>query len=554
MYLRLYKHVVILLSVGMYIAHIPNRKSRPAILLRESYREGGKVCTRTIANLTNWSAEQITAMERLVKGEFDDWSGEMTSGEIFGVLFALKHLADQVGITRVLGTAPESKLNLFLILARIAHGGSRLSAVRWAQQHAVASVLGVDDFDEDDLYAALDWLASQQERIERELYQAYVKQQGQPPVLVLYDVTSSYFEGECNELGRYGYNRDGKRGKQQIVIGLLTAEDGEPLAVRVFEGNTADPTTVASQITILKEQFGLAEVVLVGDRGMIKAKGKAALSAQGFRYITALTDAQVRTFLKQGVLQTDLFDAHLCEVEHGDKRLIVRRNDTVRVREERRRDDKLTQLQAKITARNAFVKDSTRASAATGLAALQNWAKRHKLSGFVTLTLEERVIVWSIDEEAKAQDALLDGCYLLETNVPVDMMDAKTVDARYRDLQKVERNFRTVKTAFLEIRPIFLRKAERTKAHVFVAMLALKITRQFEAGLRQAFGTTESSSTAITSDDALLALGRLTYLYSTDRNGQRHTHLPRPDEQQAQILGAIGLAFPLKPKAQKRAA
>ncbi|WP_291991551.1 IS1634 family transposase [Candidatus Accumulibacter sp. ACC003] len=493
-------------------------------------------------------------MERLVKGEFDDWSGEMTSGEIFGVLFALKHLADQVGITRVLGTAPESKLNLFLILARIAHGGSRLSAVRWAQQHAVASVLGVDDFDEDDLYAALDWLASQQERIERELYQAYVKQQGQPPVLVLYDVTSSYFEGECNELGRYGYNRDGKRGKQQIVIGLLTAEDGEPLAVRVFEDNTADPTTVASQITILKEQFGLAEVVLVGDRGMIKAKGKAALSAQGFRYITALTDAQVRTFLKQGVLQTDLFDAHLCEVEHGDKRLIVRRNDTVRVREERRRDDKLTQLQAKITARNAFVKDSTRASAATGLAALQNWAKRHKLSGFVTLTLEERVIVWSIDEEAKAQDALLDGCYLLETNVPVDMMDAKTVDARYRDLQKVERNFRTVKTAFLEIRPIFLRKAERTKAHVFVAMLALKITRQFEAGLRQAFGTTESSSTAITSDDALLALGRLTYLYSTDRNGQRHTHLPRPDEQQAQILGAIGLAFPLKPKAQKRAA
>lgn len=554
MYLRLYKHVVILLSVGMYIAHIPNRKSRPAILLRESYREGGKVCTRTIANLTNWSAEQITAMERLVKGEFDDWSGEMTSGEIFGVLFALKHLADQVGITRVLGTAPESKLNLFLILARIAHGGSRLSAVRWAQQHAVASVLGVDDFDENDLYAALDWLASQQERIERELYQAYVKQQGQPPVLVLYDVTSSYFEGECNELGRYGYNRDGKRGKQQIVIGLLTAEDGEPLAVRVFEGNTADPTTVASQITILKEQFGLAEVVLVGDRGMIKAKGKAALSAQGFRYITALTDAQVRTFLKQGVLQTDLFDAHLCEVEHGDKRLIVRRNDTVRVREERRRDDKLTQLQAKITARNAFVKDSTRASAATGLAALQNWAKRHKLSGFVTLTLEERVIVWSIDEEAKAQDALLDGCYLLETNVPVDMMDAKTVDARYRDLQKVERNFRTVKTAFLEIRPIFLRKAERTKAHVFVAMLALKITRQFEAGLRQAFGTTESSSTAITSDDALLALGRLTYLYSTDRNGQRHTHLPRPDEQQAQILGAIGLAFPLKPKAEKRAA
>ena len=538
----------------MYIARIPNRKSRPAILLRESYREGGKVCTRTLANLTNWAPERIAAMERLVKGEFDDWSGEMTSGEIFGVLFALKQLADQVGITRVLGSAAESKLNLFLILARIAHGGSRLSAVRWAKQHAVADVLAVEAFDEDDLYAALDWLASQQERIERELYQAYVKAQGQPPVLVLYDVTSSYFEGECNELGQYGYNRDGKRGKQQIVIGLLTAEDGEPLAVRVFEGNTADPTTVASQITILKEQFGMAEVVMVGDRGMIKAQGKAALSAQGLRYITALTDAQVRTFLKEGVLQTDLFDAPLCEVEHHDKRLIVRRNETVRVREERRREDKLAQLQAKVAERNAFVKDSKRASAAAGLAALQGWVKRHKLAGFVTLTLNERVIVCTLDQEAKAQDALLDGCYLLETDVPLALMDAKTVDARYRDLQKVERNFRIVKTTFLEIRPIFLRKAERTKAHVFVAMLALKITRRFEADLHRTFGSTESDPAAITPDDALLALGRLTYLYSTDRNGQRHTHLPRPDEQQAKILDAIGLSFPLKAKADKLAA
>jgi hypothetical protein len=537
----------------MYIARIPNRKSRPAILLRESYREDGKVCTRTIANLTNWAPERIVAMERLVKGEFDDWSGEMTSGEIFGVLFALKQLADQVGITRVLGSAAESRLNLFLILARIAHGGSRLSAVRWAKQHTVADVLALEAFDEDDLYAALDWLASQQERIERELYQAYVKAQGQPPVLVLYDVTSSYFEGECNELGQYGYNRDGKRGKQQIVIGLLTAEDGEPLAVRVFEGNTADPTTVASQITILKEQFGIAEVVMVGDRGMIKAKGKAALSAQGFRYITALTDAQVRTFLKEGVLQTGLFDVPLCEVEHDDKRLIVRRNEIVRVREERRREDKLAQLQAKIADRNAFVKNSRRASAAAGLAALQRWAKSHKLSAFVTLTLKERFVVCTLDDEAKVQDALLDGCYLLETDVPQGLMDAKTVDARYRDLQKVERNFRTVKTTFLEIRPIFLRKAERTKAHVFVAMLALKITRRFEADLHRTFGSTEDDPAAITPDDALVALGRLTYLYSTDRNGQRHTHLPRPDDQQAKILDAIGLSFPLKAKADKRA-
>jgi len=538
----------------MFVARIPNRKSRPTILLRESYREGGKVKTRTIANLTKWPPERIAAMERLCKGEFDGWTGgDVTSGEVFGGLFALKHLADQVGITRVLGTAAEGRLALFLTLARIAHGGSRLSAVRWAGQHAVSDVLGIEGFDEDDLYAALDWLAGQQERIERELYQDHVKRHGKPPALVLYDVTSSYFEGECNELGQYGYNRDGKKGKLQIVIGLLTAEDGDPLAVRVFEGNTADPATVAEQITILKERFGVAEVVMVGDRGMIKAKGKGALSAEGFRYITALTDAQVRTLLRQGVLQPDLFDTHLCEAEHGGKRLVVRRNDAVRVREGRRREDKLRQLQEKVNERNTFVTKSKRSSAEKGLATLQRWVKSHKLGKFVTLALEERAIVCTVDEAAKAEDALLDGCYILETDVPKDLMDAATVDGRYRDLQKVERNFRTVKTTFLEIRPIFVRKANRTKAHVFVAMLALKITRQFEDSLRKAFGAIGEEDEAITPDDALLALGRLTYLYTTDRDGERHARLPRPDPHQIKILNALGLSIPLKSKAVKQA-
>ena len=287
---------------------------------------------------------------------------------------------------------------------------------------------------------------------------------------------------------------------------------------------------------------------------MIKAKGKAALSAEGWRYITALTDAQVRTLLKQGVLQPELFDAHLCEVEHDGKRLIVRRNDAVRVREERRRADKLHQLQEKIAARNAIVAKSPRASAAKGLAALQRWVKRHQLGQLVTLALAERAILWAVDEAAKAEEALLNGCYLLETEVPKALLDAKTVDERYRDLQKVERNFRTVKTTFLEIRPIFVRKAECTKAHVFAAMLALKITRQFEADLRKAFGTVGEDEDAITPDDALVALGRLTYLYTTDRNGQRHAHLPRPDAHQGKILNAIGLSFPLKPTAVKLAA
>jgi hypothetical protein len=186
-------------------------------------------------------------------------------------------------------------------------------------------------------------------------------------------------------------------------------------------------------------------------------------------------------------------------------------------------------LQAKIEARNTFVATARRASAATGLATLQRWVKGHKLAKFVTLTLDEQIIVCTVDTDAMAEDALLDGCYILETDVPRALMDAATVDGRYRDLQKVERNFRTVKTSFLEIRPIFVRKADRTKAHVFVALLALKVTRQFETHLRQTFGTVGEDPDAITPEDAWVALGRLTYLYTTDRDGQRHAHLPRPD-------------------------
>ncbi|MGH8603833.1 MAG: IS1634 family transposase [Gammaproteobacteria bacterium] len=467
----------------MYIATVPNRNSPPAILLRESYREGKNVKNRTLANLTHWSAERIDALRRALRGEFDGLGGDPQSGLIFGVVFAVKCLAEQLGIPQALGRTEKAKRVLFLVLARLAHGGSRLSAVRWAKAHAVEDLLTLPPFDEDDLYAALDWLAGVQPTIEQRLYQAYVRRTAQPPVLVLYDVTSSYLEGDHNELGAFGYNRDGKRGKKQIVIGLLTAADGEPLAVRVFEGNTADPATVAEQIGLLKAQFGVQEVVFVGDRGMVKSKGKTALNAQCWRYITALTNAQIRARLKQGVLQTDLFDTEISEVEHQGQRLILRRNESVRYRESQRREDKLSRLRAKIQQRNAFVQAHKRANPQSGLAPLQDSIKHHKLYAFVSLTLEDRSLHCSVDQEAMAESALLDGCYVLETDVSPQYMHTETVDARYRDLQQVERNFRTLKTGFLEVRPIFLRKAARTKAHVFIAMLALKITRLFETYL-----------------------------------------------------------------------
>jgi transposase len=527
----------------MYIATVPNRKSPPAILLRESYRDKGKVKTRTIANLTHWAPERIEALRKALKGDFDGMDGEAVSGEIFGVLFALKQLADQVGMTRVLGPSEEGRLALFLVLARIAHGGSRLSAVRWSAQHAVSDILGLEAFDENDLYAALDWLEAEQTRIEQQLYKRYVERIGAPPAIVLYDVTSSYFEGECNELADYGYNRDGKQGKQQIVIGLLTGADGEPLAVRVFEGNTADPSTVSTQIDLLKQQFGVEEVVFIGDRGMLKAKGKAALGAQGWRYISALTRPQVRALLNTGVLQPDLFDEDIAEVAQDDKRLIVRRNERMQRRVRARRADKLQRLDELIAERNAFVSGSTRADPAAGLRQLERWVKRYKLHGFVSLALEDNQIRCTIDANKLAEVALLDGCYVLETTVPAAQMAMHTVDERYRDLQQVERGFRTIKTDFLEVRPIFLRNGKRTKAHVFVAMLALKLTRRLQTLLHQAYGTTADDPNAMTPADALQALSRLTYLiYNV--NGNRYARLIQPDDAQRTLLDALGVRFP----------
>ena len=311
----------------MYIATIPNRSSPPAILIRESYRHQGKVKSRTLANISSWDPPRIEAVRRALRGDFDHLvDADPTLGRVFGLLYALHKIAQELGIPAALGTSRLGKLALFLVLARLDHQGSRLSAVRWAEDHAVAEVLGLSPFDEDDLYAALDDLCARQEKIERTLYQRYLSRRAAPPALFLYDVTSSYLEGVLNDLGEFGYNRDGKRGKLQIVIGLLADSEGEPLAVRVFAGNTSDPVTVAEQIRLVKEQFGVEELVFVGDRGMVKSKGKQALKDAGLRYITALTDPQIRRLLAEGTLQLGLFDEEVCEVEADDVRYVLRKN------------------------------------------------------------------------------------------------------------------------------------------------------------------------------------------------------------------------------------
>jgi transposase len=523
----------------MYIDTVPNRQSPPAILLRESYRENGKVKKRTLANLSKLPAEIIALIRQALAGSVEV-VGQSVCGAIFGVLFVLNALARQCGLHRALGTSRMASLTLFLVLARIAHQGSRLSAVRWVREHALKAVLGLDGFDEEDLYAALDWAAEQQPRIEQQLYRDYVKRTGQAPALVLYDVTSSYFEGEQNELAEYGYNRDGKKGKKQIVIGLLTAQDGEPLSVEVFKGNTTDPTTIGAQVDKLAARFKVCEVIFVGDRGMVKAKGKAQLGQAHFRYISALTNPQIRKLIKADVIQPDLFEEQVMEVSEGNKRWVLRCDPPTQRKERHRRAQKLRRLAELVAERNTFVAQSARAKPEAGLRQLQQWARQYKLSGFVTLSLNERTIELQLDEQAKQEAALLDGCYCIESDVPTEQLSTQEVHDRYKDLQEVERNFRRLKTTCLEVRPVFVRKEQRTRGHVFIAMLALKVLRLLEQRLHTTFGTTESNAEAENADSALAALSRLC-LQHYSIAGQKIVTLPRPDDRQKKILDALGV-------------
>jgi transposase len=535
----------------MYIEIVPNRTSPPAILLRESFRDGDQIRKRTLANLSHWEPARVEALRRALRGEFDHLTGgDPICGPVFGVLYALKHVADDLGIPSVLGRTRTGKLGLFLTLARVAHQGSRLSAVRWVQQHAVREVLGVGGFDEDDLYRTLDAVAQRQDHVEQALYRRYVHRQGRQPVVFLYDVTSSYLEGEKNELGAYGYNRDGKKGKRQIVVGLLTDAAGEPFAVRVFEGNTADPSTVPTPIAILKQRFHVAEVVFVGDRGMVKAKGKAMLAAERLRYITALTEPQIRTLVKRGVVQLGQFAEEVSEVQAAGRRYILRKNTAEARKAWQRLQDKLHTLQTLVATRNAKVAASPRCQPEAGLGHMQAWIKRHKLTHVVAVRLDGRCLTVDSDVAAQEQAMQLAGCYVLETDVAPTLLDTQTAHARYKDLAHVEHDFRTMKTGLLEVRPIFVRKESRTRGHVFVCLLALKLSRELQRRLAAAFGTTQDEPHGITVPDAIAALNRLCLLTYPLDDTHSVTRLPRPDVQQTRILQA--LQVPLPPRGQCR--
>jgi hypothetical protein len=449
------------------------------------------VVHETLANLSRLPTELIELIEGYCKGvpaePLARASGALAHagadsvavGPCYGLLAALHGLARELGIVQAVGESSRpQRLALYLVYARLAGWGSRLAAARASEDHAVREVLQVGGFDEDDLYAALGYLEEHQSAIET----ALASRGSVPPQrsVFLYDVTSVYFEGQHHELGQFGYNRDGKRGKRQMVAGLLTDGQGEPLSIQLYPGNTNDPPTFLDAVAKLKVRFGAEEVALVGDRGMIKALGKAALGEAKFRYVTALTEPQVRALLRAGKLQLELFEDQPAEVEVAGKRYVLRCNPQTQARERARRADQWQRVQERIRARNRQVEQRPRCEPASSLRAAQAWLQKYRLAGWVTVRLEGRQVVWTEDAAAREAEGQLDGCYVVESDLPVAVASTQQVHDRYVDLTQVERDFRTLKTGLLEIRPVFLRKANRTRGHALVSLLALKLAREVE--------------------------------------------------------------------------
>ena len=452
------------------------------------------VVHETLANLSKLPPDLIGLIERHCKGQpplpenpspspsGSGASADIHLGPCYGVLAALDGLAREIGLVQAVGEQTRlERLALFLIYARLAHQGSRLSAARWSEDHAVKEILQVNSFDEDDLYAALEDLEQRQASIEAVL----AAKAAAPPAraIYLYDVTSAYFEGLKNELADFGYNRDGKKGKKQLVAGLLTDGNGEPISIQLYRGNTGDPPTFLDAVEKLKVRFGAQEVALVGDRGMIKRLGKAALGEAKFCYVTALTDPQIRALLAKKRLQLELFEDQPAEVELGGKRYVLRCNPRTQARERARRADQWARVQAKITARNLAVEHKPRTDPNSSLKQARALLTRYRLGGWVKVELAGRQVVWTEDEAARQQQAQLDGCYVIESDLPKEVASTQQVHDRYLDLTQVERDFRTLKTGLLELRPIFLRKEERTRGHALVCLLALKLARELDRRL-----------------------------------------------------------------------
>lgn len=480
----------------MYIESVPNRNSPPAILLRESYRDAGKIKKRTIANLSDWPTEIVEGLRTLLKGgkvaPADQESiivrRALPHGHVAAVLGTLRN----IGLDRMLGP-PRNRcrdLVIAMIVARLIAPASKLATARLLDPRTASSSLGdglgLGPVDEDELYVALDWLGERQEAIEKALARKHLHD----GTLVLYDVSSSYVEGRCCELARLGYNRDGKKGKLQIVYGLLCAADGCPVAIEVFEGDTGDPCTLAAQIDKVKKRFALERVALVGDRGMItQARLDAEITPAGLDWITALRAPAIRTLVEAGALQMSLFDqrdmAAITSPDYPGERLIVCRNPDLARERTRKREDLLAATEADLAVIAAAVRRARNPLRGEAEIALKVGAvvNRHKVAKHFELSIGEASFSFHRKTEAIAAEAALDGIYVVRTNLPKKLLDDAATVGAYKSLARVERAFRSLKTVDIHLRPIFHWTTPRVRAHVLLCMLAYHVEHYMRARL-----------------------------------------------------------------------
>jgi transposase len=528
----------------MYIARSnwpskDGKKIHQSIWLRESYREGKKVKKRNIASLKHCSEDEIAAIELALKhkGNLTELGSieevNLIQGPSVGALWAVYQTSKRLGIEKALGANHHGKLALWQVIARVLDQGSRLSAVRLAKTHAAAGILNFErGFCEDELYDNLTWLAENQTKLEKRLFTVRHKES---PQLFLYDVTSSYLEGDKNDLGDWGYNRDKKRGKKQIVIGLLCDAEGEPVSIEVFKGNTGDLSTFESQVKKVSKRFGCEWVTFVGDRGMIKSGQIENLSKAGFNYITAITKPQIRSLIKKGVFQLGLFDEDLCEVEQDGVRYILRKNPIRADEMAQSRASRLAALKDLVEQQNKYLAEHPRADRHKAWEKVSEKRSRLTLGAFVSVTAKDRHIMIEVDEEYLAKIAELDGCYVLKTDLPNEIADAETVHARYKDLALVETAFRTSKTGLLEVRPVYVRTEANTRGHILVVMFAYLIVRE----LKRAWADLD-----LTVEEGLEHLKGLCAMEMKIKDGASCLRLPKPDPQGQQLLDALNLHMP----------
>jgi transposase len=469
----------------MYIESVPNRTSPPAILLRESYRENGKVRKRTLCNLSDWPVAHIEGLRGVLKG------GTVIAPErdAFTVTRSLPHghvapalgTARKIGLDGIIGPAGNRcrDLVLAMLIARITDPGSKLAASRALSPDTATSslgtILGLGEVGEDELYTALDWLGERQPAIETALAKRHLKN----GTLVLYDVSSSYLEGSCCPLAHRGYSRDGRKGTLQIVYGLLCAPDGCPVAIEVFDGNTGDPKTLASQVAKLKQRFGLDHVVLVGDRGMItQARLTEDIKTAGLDWITALRGPAIKDLLKGGALQLSLFDerdmASITSPDFPGERLIVCRNAELAAKRAHKRHElldaterDLTRIQAAVARRRDPLRGASEIALAVGAV-----IEKHKMRKHFDLTITDTKLTFARKADAIAEETATDGIYIVRTSLTAELLDDAATVRSYKSLSQVERAFRCIKTVDLQVRPVHHWLADRVRAHVFLCMLA----------------------------------------------------------------------------------